>query len=91
MIRCKIAVCDDFQQSSYWIPDAIPTDANGVPSKCKMYSRLDNYGRQLKNCSAESFNISSIVECDDFVFDTDEINILNEVCETFEFPYIFGW
>lgn len=80
VIRCKIAECDDdHSRPPNWIPNAIPNDGN----KCEMYDRVDDYHlhfTRLDSCSAEAFNKSHIVVCNDFVFDTEEVNILNEVC-----------
>lgn len=75
VLRCKVAECDDYSQPPIWIP----SDAK----KCEMYDRVSDFHRHsvnLKNCSAETFNTSSIVKCSDFVFETKEVNILNEVC-----------
>lgn len=76
-VRCKIAECDDFNEPSNWIRNAIPTDAK----KCEMYDRVDDYNRRFfdsQNCSADTFNTSSIVKCNEFVFKTQQVNILNE-------------
>lgn len=45
-----------------------------------MYSRMDDIQNiNVYNCSRETFNRSSIVQCSKFIFKTEEINILNEV------------
>lgn len=81
MIRCKIAECENTGQSN-WTANAIPIEINGDLSQCKRYNRINNYNG-VQNCSAEMFNTSDIVECDEFVFNTEEVNILNEVCVLF--------
>lgn len=48
-----------------------------------MYDRIEDeyhlHNIDLKNCSAETFNRSSVAQCNEFVFNTKEVNILNEV------------
>ncbi|KAJ6649965.1 Organic cation transporter 1 [Pseudolycoriella hygida] len=68
--RCRIQGCEDLNDSSNWTTIAIPKNAR----KCQMYERVSN----LNDCSADTFNTSSIMQCNTFVFKTKEINILNE-------------
>lgn len=84
---CKIPECDSPEgQNAYrpdWLRHAIPIGANGKPSQCLRYAAAaaDTSGESNSGltCPAWSFNQSATVECDEFVFATDEVTLVNEV------------
>ena len=91
--RCKIPECDSMAGTANydqpWIRNAIPFK-NDRPQKCLRFAQARNDSelgdRQV--CSAELFNTSVTERCNEFVFKTDEVNILNEFgifCEENEY------
>lgn len=81
--RCHIPGCDtplpEFRTP--WLQNAIPSGRNHQPSRCQRYPLISNSNISLAGptCPASMFNKSSTYKCDRFVFDTDEINIANDV------------
>lgn len=48
------------------------------PAKCSRYKYIGStYG--TNECLRSDFNQSAIIQCDEFVYQTDEVTILNEV------------
>lgn len=72
-----------------WLPLAIPYDADGTPSRCRRFAyigdRVDSDDHQSSvaatdyRCDESSFNKSLETQCDAFVFDSDEVTIVNAV------------
>lgn len=79
--RCKVPECDISTSPSYsnsWLNFSVPFDkSSNLPEKCKKFSAIDDAVKQ--SCSIDSFNKSVITQCDDFVYEDEEITILNEV------------
>lgn len=91
--RCQISECDNLASGlNYepsWLPFAIPFK-NDRPQKCLRFASTFRNDALLNGdeCPVEYFNRTQTVKCDDFVFKTDEVNILNEFgifCEEKEF------
>lgn len=61
-----------------WIENAIPLE-NNKPSKCYYYDHIDDFNKNASICDVNSFNRTNIVRCNEFVYQTDEINLVNEV------------
>lgn len=95
--RCHVPECEEKDKSLYdaeWVDNAIPHIQSRL-AKCQKYSYVDsdkshelssklvelNRPSPLAVCSAEQFNQSKIVRCenDGFVYRTEEISIANEV------------
>jgi hypothetical protein len=86
--RCHIPECD-YQEAIYhpdWLPNAVPFEEN-KPSSCKRFppasSGLVSTAGPLTNngtdCPPDIFNNQSKVGCQDWVFETEERTIANEV------------
>lgn len=76
--RCRIPECEDSNTSIYnssWVEDAIPFK-NKLPEKCLRYEYLNS---SSDSCSADSFNTQRTIECDDFIFETEEKTLQNRV------------
>lgn len=73
--RCKIPECD-LNSSSYntdWLEFTVPFK-DGKPSECYRYeANIDN-----PTCTADNFNQSSAILCNDFIYKGDEKTIVNE-------------
>lgn len=88
IFRCKIPQCDDYGDILYepaWINDAIPLK-NGVPEQCLRFSMTNEFNdTSHTSCTANIFNRSRIIRCNEFVYKTDEVNLVNEVfcCEIY--------
>lgn len=77
--RCAVPECEDPSNSSYitpWLKDAVPYYKNGDPQTCYRYATLTPTGNN--QCTSKSFNKTQIVKCNKWVFETKEINLLNE-------------
>lgn len=76
---CRIPGCDIDGQTEYkpeWLSHAVPF-VNGVPSRCTRYESSTTNSSQ---CWDENeFQHDNVVSCSDWVFETDERTILNEV------------
>lgn len=90
--RCKIPSCDRLFEDSdrydfkpNWLHYAVPFREDGRPETCQRFQYLADteIGSEADaeefRCDEFTFNQSSIVSCDEFVFATDELNIVNEV------------
>lgn len=74
---CFIPECEEIEGASFipnWLQDAVPF-ANGKPAACNRY-QTDSFTTE---CGAGKFNQSNIHRCDQFIFETREKSILNEV------------
>jgi hypothetical protein len=58
-----------------WLNSSIPFDkSSNLPEKCERFIAGESLG-----CSVNDFNRSVTTQCEDFVFEDEEITILNEV------------
>lgn len=75
--RCKVFGCDnDTQNSEFkanWVEFAIPKVPN---SKCYQYNFV---AHNTSDCVVENFDLTKINKCHDFVYESDEKTIVNEV------------
>lgn len=67
-----------------WLMYAIPTSKHGFES-CYHYARNDSFSGNENQCSRDLFNTSNRIECTEFVYKTDEINVQTEVKHVFFF------
>lgn len=78
--RCKIPECEYGNVSeNIWTEFAIPDKYDGTPQECARYAPAYNQ-TLVKNasCSAVNFNQSNVISCNDFVYETKEVTIMNE-------------
>lgn len=79
VFRCVIPECEFRNTTDYyqdWLKSAIPFK-NGRPEKCSRYATLhqSNPGQ----CPTSLFNQSEIVNCNEFVYKSNEYRIMREV------------
>lgn len=89
--RCFIPECEFLDTKSYeppWLPNAVPF-SNGKPSNCYRYASVSNE-IQL-SCPASNFNRSNIIRCNQHIYKTSEISILNEVSSFFIQEFCFNF
>lgn len=75
------AVADDFAAAT-WLRYAVPFGPSGKPASCERYRYVggETAGGQLE-CDEAAFNRSQIEQCEQgFVYDSDEVTIVKEVC-----------
>lgn len=79
MFSCFIPECDTIGSTDYkqpWVPNVIPFE-NEKPTRCTRYEVFSNLTTTM--CTENDFNRSHVIGCNDFVYKTDEISILNSV------------
>ncbi len=79
--RCNVPGCDQepYQYSQSWLSNAIP-NAKGLPEKCVQYEQLRIPEHPAEcNSSTLIFSNSNNVKCNDFIYDTTELTLQNEV------------
>lgn len=80
--RCKVPECEDIESGSFitdWLNLSTPFDST-LPEKCERFAPLTDNTTE-NSCTVESFNRSINVKCKDYVYEDDEVTILNEVCK----------
>lgn len=66
---------------SPWVHVTVPFPADSShPSKCERFLPLLDNTTSDYSCSAEFFDSQTRIDCDDFVYEDDELTILNQVC-----------
>lgn len=78
--RCKVPECEDSNNGLFitdWLNSSTPFDES-LPEKCERFAPLTDTNLE-NSCSVESFDRSINVKCDDYVYEDDEITILNKV------------
>lgn len=90
IFRCKIPGCDlSVENNNYnqsWLRDAIPYK-HGRPAKCLRYkstvnsnlSELTTTPGGEQSCPAVTFDRSQVIQCNEFIFKTNEHRISKEV------------
>lgn len=81
MCRCRINECETVSSTDFnpnWIQNAVPFD-NDKPSKCYRYNFLNNTDTE---CIANSFDKSDINRCYEFIYNTKDKTLVNEVIRT---------
>ncbi|KAI5754550.1 hypothetical protein M8J77_009487 [Diaphorina citri] len=74
--RCLIPECEHAANTSYltpWLNHAVPYK-DGYPQNCFRYGHIG----EGNGCNPTSFNKSHVIKCNAWVFQTDEVNLLNE-------------
>lgn len=75
---CRIPGCDDglSEYKPEWLSHAVPY-VNGVPTRCTRYESTITNSSQCWDENA--FDVETVIACDDWVYETEEKTILNEV------------
>lgn len=78
--RCKIPECDNnvTEYSPIWLKNAVPYRHN-EPEKCYRYATKMHGNSSIHQCSLDEFDNTNRMKCDEFVYKTNEVTILNEV------------
>ncbi|XP_037025919.1 organic cation transporter protein-like [Bradysia coprophila] len=89
--RCKISICDaePAEYEPHWLINAVPYD-RAVPEKCFRYINTIENTSQCYDVNL--FNTTNRVRCDEFIYETDEVTLLNEfdlTCEENEWKLTF--
>lgn len=64
-------------ESSYiteWLNFSTPFEKSNLPAKCERFASIDS-----ENCTIDSFDRSTSLTCSEFIYEDDEVTILNEV------------
>lgn len=77
--RCKIPECDKnvTEYAPIWLENAVPYRHN-EPEKCIRYSTKMYSNSSNRQCSLDEFDNTKRMKCDEFVYRTNEVTILNE-------------
>lgn len=83
LFRCFIPECETHDQSKLhfmapWVRNAVPFREN-KPWKCKRFKNAINTKFNKNECTAY-FNFHEVENCREWVFATDEVTIVREVC-----------
>lgn len=72
--------CEDGSFLADWVNATTPfTEDAKFPEKCERFSLLfDNYTADF-TCSPEYFDPQTRIECEDYVYEDEELTILNQV------------
>ncbi|XP_031637755.1 solute carrier family 22 member 7-like, partial [Contarinia nasturtii] len=79
--RCKVPECDfgdnnrEISYNQTWLEYAIPKTQNGYEN-CVRYESIQS--STANTCDVNSFNTSKQIECTEFIYATDELNIQTE-------------
>lgn len=65
-----------------WLKYAIPTSKSGYES-CVHYAKNDSFIGNENQCDHDLFNTSNQIQCTEFVYKTDEVNVQTEVNKFF--------
>lgn len=80
--RCQIPECEGTNISEQdWLKFAVPLKHDSTPHECLRYASIhapQPSGYSHDSCSASSFNTSEEKTCQDFVYQTKEVTIMNE-------------
>ena len=77
--RCRVPECELPEDSTFttdWLEMALPFEKQN-PSACERYAV--NPSTDNVTCTAESFDTSKKIKCNDWVFDDYELTIVNQV------------
>lgn len=55
---------------------------SGLPEKCERFQPISGDSTETNTCAADSFNESVIINCNEFVYEDEEVTILNAVSIT---------
>ncbi|XP_021942801.1 organic cation transporter protein-like isoform X1 [Zootermopsis nevadensis] len=87
--RCRIPECDGAEATFQpeWLQNAVPfhqQDSRSVPWRCRRFAPRnfsalsENSQRNYSSCSPESFDNSTVIRCDEWIYDGEETTILRE-------------
>lgn len=70
-----------------WLNLTIPFHNSDLPEKCERFQPISDDPSVANTCEAESFNQLTVIKCNEFVYEDEEVTILNAVrrsdCKTF--------
>ncbi|XP_039443584.2 organic cation transporter protein-like [Culex pipiens pallens] len=77
--RCHVPGCDDVQTTWHpaWLNETVPM-RNGVPAQCEMFAPISNSSLDNDSCDVSKFDTSAVIQCDKFVYEEDEVTIVND-------------
>uniref|UniRef100_A0A8D8BHK3 Organic cation transporter protein n=1 Tax=Culex pipiens TaxID=7175 RepID=A0A8D8BHK3_CULPI len=77
--RCHVPGCDDVQTTWHpaWLNETVPM-RNEVPAQCEMFAPISNSSLDNDSCDVSNFDTSAVIQCDKFVYEEDEVTIVND-------------
>ncbi|XP_001867673.2 organic cation transporter protein [Culex quinquefasciatus] len=77
--RCHVPGCDDVQTTWHpaWLNETVPM-RNGVPAQCEMFAPISNSSLDNDSCDVSNFDTSAVIQCDKFVYEEDDVTIVND-------------
>lgn len=80
---CKIPICDTepAEYEPQWLIHAVPFD-RAAPEKCFRYENTIENASQCYDVNM--FNATNRIRCDEFIYETEEVTLLNEVSIKFD-------
>lgn len=88
-LSCKVPECDignnnrDIAYNQSWVHSAIPSLPSGKYKNCVRFAPINRNESELSianhQCTAEMFNTSAEIECNEFIYASDEKNVQTEV------------
>lgn len=90
--RCNIPGCDQepYNFNQQWISNGIP-EKNGFPEKCIKYEQLLIPDNATECYNSDIFNSSHQVKCNNFIYDTNELTLQNEVRSTVRYKSVYSY
>ena len=82
ILRCKVPECEEENESflNDWLNVTVPfTDGTKFPEKCERFLPIADNRSVDFTCSPEEFERESKINCNEFVYEDDEVTILNQV------------
>ena len=86
--RCKVPECEGENESflNDWLNVTVPfNDGSKFPEKCERFLPIADNGSADFTCSPKYFERESKINCNEFVYEDDEVTILNQVSNLREF------
>lgn len=78
--RCEVPGCDNGPNSVYhpeWLNNTVPFK-HGIPTQCGRFQPISNASLDNLLCDADDFDQKNIIECGSFIFEDDEVTIVND-------------
>lgn len=80
--HCNINECDNKEYNPLYLENAVPFKEHNhhwVPVQCERFSVINQNFLNFTCDSSEFFNKSKIIKCENFIYKTNEVTIVNEV------------
>ncbi|XP_062559471.1 solute carrier family 22 member 4 [Armigeres subalbatus] len=78
--RCEVPGCDNGPTAAFypeWLNNTVPI-VNGIPAQCERFRPITNASADNLLCDADEFDRRTIIQCDSFIYENDEVTIVND-------------